>query len=85
MKNNYQLICEILKTQPEHYHNTCPKCGDIEQCRCLKKFHNENNFNKTHNTCKKCQLKRLIRLYDRRGDIELAKEAREELKSLKQV
>ena len=38
-----------------HFKNECPFCGDIEQCRCLSKFHDGVDIVKTNDLCQSCK------------------------------
>ena len=39
-----------------HFHNTCPVCGDVSQCRCLSSFHENVQVKLTNNLCDTCKL-----------------------------
>lgn len=38
-----------------HYHNECPNCGNINQCRCPQRFHDQFGVNKTNDLCSECK------------------------------
>ena len=42
-EKEYMTFADIKqKFKPSHYKLTCVKCGNVCQCRCMKKYHEKN-------------------------------------------
>jgi len=41
----------------KHFHNTCPQCGSVEQCRCPSFAHKDEIIEKTNDVCYYCNEK----------------------------